>query len=404
VKKILGFISIFYFFAGLLSAQTPPPAPVPIHWAEHPIHLKNGKSLSFNLPSDLGLSIAAQGLKCPRFMTKSSDGRLFVAGLYNRGDTRKGRIYILENFNRTRGHFEKVTTYLDHLHNPNSVAFYTDASGQAWIYIALTDRLIRYRYAAGDERPSGEPEVLAGFPAYGLNYKYGGWHLTRTLCLAGNGKLYVSVGSSCNACEEKKDEIRACILEMDPDGTHQRLFAAGLRNAVGMKWVDHQLFATNMGADHLGDDEPDDTFYSVVDGADYGWPNTYVAQGENRPDPKFGMDIAEAKLRLMPACASSFAAHSAPLGLEYFGDDFQIPEARDFFLVALHGSSKVSLGRGYRIVRLRAGQPPEDFITGFLRHGRVYGRPCDLLKAGPDSFFFTDDLDGVVYYVHRKTR
>jgi glucose/arabinose dehydrogenase len=191
---------------------------------------------------------------------------------------------------------------------------------------------------------------------------------------------------------------------MDPDGSHQRLFAAGLRNAVGIKWVDNQLFATNMGADHLGDDEPDDTFYSVVDGADYGWPYTYVAQGQNRPDPKFGMDMAETKLRLMPACASSFAAHSAPLGLEYFGDDFRIPEARDFFLVALHGSSKVSLGRGYRIVRLRAGQPPEDFITGFWRHGRVEGRPCDLLKAGPSSFFFTDDLDGVVYYVRRKTR
>ena len=106
------------------------------------------------------------------------------------------------------------------LHNPNSVAFYKDRDGTDWFYLALTDRLVRYRYEAGKDAPSGEPQVLATFPAYGLAYKYGGWHLTRTVVVGGDGKIYVAVGSSCNACEEK-EEVRASILQMNPDGTNQ---------------------------------------------------------------------------------------------------------------------------------------------------------------------------------------
>jgi glucose/arabinose dehydrogenase len=90
------------------------------------------------------------------------------------------------------------------------------------------------------------------------------------------------------------------------------------------------------------------------------------------------------------------------LGLEYFGPDFEIPELKDWFLVALHGSSKQLLGRGYRIARLRRGRPPEDFILGFRNDGKVLGRPCDILKAGPDAFFFTDDWNGLLYYARLK--
>jgi glucose/arabinose dehydrogenase len=403
--KKFGFPAFFLICFNLALAQTPPASspvtPLP-PFAVHPVSLENGKSLTLSLPEDLDINLAAQGMKCPRFMTQSPDHRLFVAGLYNRGDTKLGRIYLLEDFDPETGTFGKVVTYLDHLHNPNSVAFYSDMTGQSWIYIAQTDRLSRYRYETGSENPSGKEEVLATFPAYGLGYKYGGWHLTRTLCVGGNGKLYISVGSSCNACEEKKDEVRACVLEMDLDGKNQKVFASGLRNAVGLKWVNGRLFATNMGADHLGDDDPDDTFWALEEGRNYGWPYAYVSRGANQPDPKFGTEKAQAAVKGMPDCYSSFPAHSSPLGLEYFGLDFEIPELRDCFLVGLHGSSKKSLGRGYRIVRLRKGLPPEDFIAGFWKDGKVLGRPCDILQAGSGAFFFTDDLDGALYYVRLK--
>ncbi|MCV5941587.1 hypothetical protein OFN64_33460, partial [Escherichia coli] len=88
------------------------------------------------------------------------------------------------------------------------------------------------------------------------SYKYGGWHLTRTIAFGPNGKLYVSVGSSCNSCIEK-EEVRAGLLEMNPDGSGQRIFARGLRNAVGLRFIDNQLYVTNQGSDHLGKNSPD---------------------------------------------------------------------------------------------------------------------------------------------------
>ncbi len=217
--------------------------------------------------------------------------------MYNLTDNRRGVVYILDQFDPATQQFKKVTKYLSGLRNPNSVAFYTDRYGTNWFYLALTDRLVRYRYEAGKDAPSGEPEVLATFPDYGLGYKYGGWHLTRTVIVGGNGKIYVAVGSSCNACEEK-EEVRATILEMDPDGKNQRYFARGLRNAVGLRWTNGKLYATNMGSDHLGDNRPADTFYAIEDGKHYGWPYCFQAGARIYSDPKFnagGRNLIAAK-------------------------------------------------------------------------------------------------------------
>ena len=140
----------------------------------HHITLANGKSFDLNLPDGYEISVAAQGLKRVRFMALSPDNRLFVTDMFNLTDNRRGVVYILDDFDRETLQFKRVTKYLSGLRNPNNVAFYTDQSGATWFYLALTDRLVRYRYQAGDNAPSGEPEVLATFPDYGLGYKYGG--------------------------------------------------------------------------------------------------------------------------------------------------------------------------------------------------------------------------------------
>src|SRR5262249_53575795 len=163
------------------------------------------------LPAEYDIFVAAQGLKRVRFLTKSPDGRIFVTDMYNRTDNSRGKVYILDNFDQKTHKFANVMPYLTSLRNPNSVAFFKEPNGQEWFYLALTDRLLRYKYVEGETQPAGEPEVLATFPDYGLNYKYGGWHLTRTLAFGENGKLYVSVGSSCNACVET-ESVRASIL------------------------------------------------------------------------------------------------------------------------------------------------------------------------------------------------
>src|SRR5215216_5194388 len=195
-----------------------------------------GRAFNLYLPAEFEIKVARMGLKRARFLAKAPDNRIFVTDMFNRTDNKKGAVYILEQFDAESGRFNKITPYLTGLRNPNSIAFHTEKGGGHWFYLALTDRLLRYKYTPGENSPSSSPELLATFPDYGLNYKYGGWHLTRTIAIGENGKLYVSVGSSCNACEEK-EPVRATVTEMYLDGKNQRVFAGGLRNAVGLKLV-----------------------------------------------------------------------------------------------------------------------------------------------------------------------
>jgi len=369
----------------------------------HTVTLANGKTFTLNLPEGFEISIAAQGLKRVRFMAKSPDGRIFVTDMYNRTDNKRGTIYILDGFDPQTGKFAKVTPWLQHLRNPNSIAFYTDASGQSWLYMALSDKLERFKFTPGETAPSSQPEVLATYPDYGLNYKYGGWHLTRTLVFGqaeNKDKLYVSVGSSCNACEEK-EEIRATVSVMDPDGKNQHILARGLRNAVGLRAVADKLYATNMGADHLGNSAPDDTMF-VLSAGNYGWPYCYFKNANVYADPLFANSTNKIDCKTVPAAYTTFVAHSSPLGLEYFDSTAQNAVLKNSFLVALHGASKKRLGTGYRVARVTALRRPQDFITGFLQNGVIYGRPCDILRVGPDSFLLTDDYSGVIYYIHAK--
>src|SRR5258705_5032128 len=379
----------------------------------HRISLANGKAFNLNLPEEFGISVAAQGLKRVRFMARSPDGRICVTDMYNLTDNTKGVVYILDEFNPSSASFKKVTPYLQGLRNPNSIAFYEDSQGVDWFYLALTDRLLRYKYVAGDNAPSARPEVLTTFPDYGLSYKYGGWHLTRTIAIGGNGKLYVTVGSSCNACEEK-EEVRASVLEMDPDGKNLRHFARGLRNAVGLRWIRDRLYATNMGSDHLGDHKPADTMYAVRDGMNYGWPYCYQSGGTRLPDPKFNLGGKKKNCREMPVALAAFDAHSSPLGFEFFDslDMGPVPKSgyggplRDSFLVALHGSTKKGFNPGYALGSLRENRRPavrpEDFINGFLAAGEINGPPVDGLAFCVDGFLLTYDSPGVGYYVYEK--
>ena len=375
----------------------------PLRLTPHQITLANGKTFTLNLPEDFEITPAVQGLKRVRFMAKSPDNRIFVTDMYDLTDNKKGVVYILDNFDEKTMKFKTVTQFMSGLRNPNSVAFHTDSEGTNWFYLALTDRLLRYRYENGSTKPTGEPQVLATFPDYGLSYKYGGWHLTRTIAFGPNNKLYVSVGSSCNACEEKED-VRAAILEMDPDGRNQRHFARGLRNAVGLRWIDDQLFVTNMGADHLGLDRPDDTMGTIKGGTNYGWPYCFQSGSKMFVDQKYNRRSLKFDCKQSPALKVALGGHTAPLGFEYF-DTENSEELSRTFLVALHGSTNKRIARGYKVVRLlNRSSKPEDFITGFLVNGVVNGRPCDVFSFGKDAFLLTDDKAGVVYYVYRKPK
>lgn len=435
----------------------------------HTLGYAPGKSITLSLPEPFDIDLAASGLRRVRFFARSPDGRIFVTGMHDISDNRLGSVFILEGWDAQARRFTRITHYLDRLRNPNNVAFWTDpATHQSWLYVPLTDKLVRYRYHAGDKAPSSPPETLIRFPDYGLNYKYGGWHLTRTVAIAevrGATRVFVSIGSSCNYCQER-EVLRAAIVGMDPDGRNPWLFAQGMRNAVDFHAVaaldGGSLFATNMGDDHLGEKLPEDTFFEIdpvaEPGRNYGWPTCFFANGKpvhdstplptlndpgaiapvpperagdsvygqqtgvaaagtnltaggghaTGPDPNAALGHAPAPLAScehIPPAYTTFAAHSSPLGFEYFAKDDSILGGS--FLVALHGASHPRIGTGYRVVRFSpADRRPRDFITGFLTFadGRpdVHGRPCGILRMGPDSFLLTDDYLGLVYFVHPR--
>jgi glucose/arabinose dehydrogenase len=319
--------------------------------------------------------------------------------MFDLSDNRKGSVFILDDWNADTGKFGKVSAYLTSLRNPNSVGFYTDENGQDWLYLAETDKLTRRKFTRGETKPTdNQPQTLATFPDYGLSYKYGGWHLTRTIAFSPNGKLYVSVGSSCNACKEK-EAVRAAILEMNADGSGQRIYAKGLRNAVDLKWIGKFLFATNQGADHLGLNKPDETFYAIKDGADYGWASCYQSNGKIFADPQ---NLRKEGCKNVPASYAYFPAHASALGFDYFDEATSDETIKNSFLVALHGSTDKTIRHGYKIVIMRKGEKLQDFISGFLQGEKVVGRPCGIFKLDADSFLFTDDFSGIVYYVRKK--
>ncbi len=363
------------------------------------ITLKDGRTFSLNVADGFEIIPAMEGLKRVRFFARAPDGRIFVTDMYDLTDNKRGKVYILDGWDARTGKFSTLKTYMSNLRNPNSCQFYRDSNGQDWFYLAETHQLTRRRFTPGETTPTDKrPEVLATFPDYGLSYKYGGWHLTRTISFSPDGRLYVSVGSSCNACVEK-ERVRASIVSMNPDGSDQREFARGLRNAAGLRAIGNYVFATNQGSDHLGLQKPDETFYALKDGTDYGWPYCHSSNGKIFADPGFKRP---GQCKNVPAPYAYFPAHSSALGFDYFDDEGAPELIKNGFLVALHGSTNKEIGRGYQIALMRKGEKLQNFITGFLVKGAVMGRPCDIMKLDANSFLFTDDNKGIVYYVRKK--
>jgi glucose/arabinose dehydrogenase len=186
---------------------------------------------------------------------------------------------------------------------------------------------------------------------------------------------------------------------MNADGSNQRVYARGLRNAVGLKWIGNFLWATNQGSDHLGLNKPDETFYSLKNGADYGWASCYQSNGRIFADSKFSR---KSGCKNIPASYAYFPAHSSALGFDYFDETTGDKFIKNSFLVSLHGSTNKDSAKGYKIVIMRKGKPLHDFINGFLQGKKVVGRPCDVMRLDANSFLFTDDYSGVVYYVRKK--
>lgn len=337
---------------------------------------------TIRLPPGFAIDYFARDLGHARFLTLDPRGTLLVSV------PRAGRVVALPDDNKD-GRADGAVPVVEGLELPHGLAF---LDGQ--LYVAETGRVVRYDYDPATRRVRGGPTVIVpDLPARGS-------HWTRSIAIGPDRKLLVSVGSSCNSCEER-DRRRAAIYQYDLDGRNGAPFATGLRNAVGIAFRPgtSELWATVNGRDWLGDDRPGEYVTRVEDGGFYGWPYCHWSPGGVVPDP----DLAAGD-RCKAARQPSFLyqAHTAPLGLAFYtGSQFPADYRGDLF-VALHGSWNRPTPVGYKVIRVKlrgAAPTAEDFATGWLAGSRSWGRPVDLTVAPDGALFLSDDGLGAVYRI-----
>lgn len=338
------------------------------------------QSPSLQVPSGFKVNVFADGFGQPRHLALAPNGDVFIS------DPGRGEIVVLTDANRD-GKAEGRTVFASGLNRPYSIEFHKN-----WVYVGNTDAVVRFPYKSGDRKATGPAEKLIDLPE--------GGHWTRTATFGPDGRLYVSVGSTCNVCEEN-DPRRAAIWVYDENGKNGKVYATGLRNAVGLAWFNNQLYATNNGRDQLGDNLPPEGFYKVKEGGFYGWPYCYTTQAGQPQvwDRDFGRKTADTCKNATPAF-SLVTAHSAPLGLAFYtGNTFPAAYKGQMF-VALHGSWNRSQKSGYKVVMVspQTGKVT-DFMTGFLKGQTTLGRPVALAVAADGSLLLSDDGAGKVWRV-----
>jgi glucose/arabinose dehydrogenase len=336
-------------------------------------------------PEGFSVELWVSGLPNARFLRFTPAGDLLVS------TPRSGRIFLVERDGDGDGRPDGVHALLEGLDRPHGLDLH-----DGWLYVAETGAIARVRFDPDSRQLEGPVErVVTGLPA-------GGNHWTRTIRFGPDGWLYVSVGSSCNACVEV-DARRATLLRYRPDGSGGEVFATGLRNAVGFDWrpATGELHATDNGRDLLGDDFPPCELNHVIEGGFYGWP---YANGERVPDPDHG-EGHEDRIAASIAPVHSFRAHNAPLGMTFLRDGRWPTSLRGAALVALHGSWNRTRKDGYRVVSLHWAEDgaieERPFLTGFLRDDEVLGRPVDIAEGPDGAAYVSDDYGGAIYRVRR---
>ena len=338
------------------------------------------------VPAGFAIEVFAARAGSPRFMVLDPAGTLLVS------EPAKGRVLALPDRNGT-GKADTIQTVVDGLDRPHGLAFKDGA-----LYVAENGRVQRFRYDPATLKATQPAVVVPGLPA-------GGGHWTRTAVFGPDGALYVSVGSSCNVCRES-DKRRAAVLRYNADGGGEHIFAAGLRNAVGLAFQPGTgaLWATVNERDWRGDDLPPDMITEVRDGAFHGWPDCLVVGGKAIPDDRFEKG---ARCDRVTPPTVEIQAHSAPLGLAFYTGTQFPAEYRGSLFVALHGSWNRTVPTGYKVVRVRFrdGKPAgvEDFATGWLEGRSAYGRPVDLIVGRDGALYLSDDGAGRIYRISHRT-
>ncbi|MCX8523830.1 sorbosone dehydrogenase family protein [Chryseobacterium formosus] len=370
-------------------------------------------------PEGFTVTRFAENIKSPRNMIQTSNGDIFVVlsnsertikekiknDISGKSDAEVGgksanRIILYRDANKD-GVPESSSVFLDNLNQPYGMLIIKDQ-----FYVANTDGLWVYPYKVGETKITKPGKKIVNLPAGGYNN-----HWTRNLISnKDNSKIYISVGSGSNVGENGMEyEVRrANILEVNPDGSGEKIFAAGLRNPVGMSWnpTTGELWTVVNERDELGDELVPDYLTSVKRDAFYGWPYAYFGKHED-PRRKGEQPDLLAKT-IVPDVP--LGAHTASLGLTFYTGQ-QFPEKyKNGAFIGQHGSWNRSSLVGYQVAFVpfkngKAAGSYEPFLTGFIadkEKGDVYGRPVGVLQIADGSLLVADDVSGIVWRVSQN--
>ena len=349
-------------------------------------------------PAGFQVQLYAEGLHNPRLIRVAPNGDLFVA------ESKHDSVRVLRGITAD-GKAAQAKAYADGLRQPFGIAFYPPGPEPQWLYVANTDSVVRFPYRSGDLVARGKPEVIVpNLPGGG--HLRGGGHWTRDLAFSRDGKkMFVSVGSHSNVDDPDTtpgEFHRADILEFQlaatglPAGTGARVFAAGIRNAVGIAVNPRtgELWASVNERDLLGDNLPPDYITTVKDGGFYGWPWYYIG---GHQDPRHAGKHPELRAKVIVPDVL-LQPHFASLQLCFYeGDQFPAGYRGDMF-AAEHGSWNRHRRNGYEVIRVplhgkdHATGEYEDFLTGFVTpNGDVWGRPVGVAVGKDGALLVSDD-------------
>ena len=356
-----------------------------------PIVVPLPKDFQPRLPPGFTASVLAGGFDEPRWLAVAPNGDLFVA------ESAAGKVIVL-HFSVSKDRVQSREIFADHLLLPFGIAFHED-----FVYVALTNRVVRFHYDRETSRRLGEAEAILDLPGLGYNQ-----HWTRSLAFSPDGnELFVSVGSRTNVSIES-DPRRAAILVLRPDGGGMRVYANGLRNAVGIAFspASGDLWATVNERDDTAEDIPSDFFTHVVQGGFYGWPYAYLGP---HIDDRVAARPDLVEKAIVPDLL--LGAHVAPLQFAFY-EATQFPSLyRHGAFVAEHGSWNRKIRSGYQVVFIpfQDGFPsgePRPFLSGFVPDPvgkQVYGRMVGVAIARDGSLLVSDDAQNLIWRVSYNT-
>jgi glucose/arabinose dehydrogenase len=294
------------------------------------------------------------------------------------------------------GEAETRAVFLDELNSPFGMALVGSE-----FYVANTDAVLRFPYAAGQTRIAGPGVKVVDLPASPRNH-----HWTKNLIASRDGtRLYVTVGSNSNVAEHGIDaeDGRAAVWEVDLRHGSHRIFASGLRNPNGLAWEPRSgaLWTVVNERDELGSDLVPDYLTSVADGGFYGWPYSYFgAHVDKRVKPRRPDLVARA---IKPDYA--LGTHTAPLGLTFAAGSALPAPFQSGAFIGQHGSWNRKPRSGYNVVFVpfsddKPSDLPVEVLTGFVNQaGEANGRPVGVAIDTRGALLVADDVGNVIWRV-----